>query len=42
VPLDEAFDLLRSHARTNNLKLATLAHHIVTGTLTAPDLTTRA
>jgi transcriptional regulator with GAF, ATPase, and Fis domain len=42
LPLDEAFDLLRSHARTNNLKLATLAHHIVTGTLTAPDLTTRA
>ncbi|MEX2548708.1 MAG: ANTAR domain-containing protein [Nitriliruptoraceae bacterium] len=39
--LDDAFELLRSHARDNNLKLSTLAHHIVTGTVTATDLTPR-
>ncbi len=39
--LDDAFALLRAHARSHNRKLATLADQIVTGALTATDLSAR-
>jgi len=36
VSVDEAFAALRSHARSNHLRLADLAHDVVTGTVTLP------
>jgi len=36
VSVDEAFSALRSHARSNHLRLADLAHDVVTGTVTLP------
>ena len=36
VSVDEAFAALRSHARSNHLRLAELAHDVVTGKVTLP------
>jgi GAF domain-containing protein len=36
--MDEAFSLLRSHARNRNLRLADVARDVISGTLTASEL----
>jgi GAF domain-containing protein len=38
LPMDEAFELLRSHARRSNEKLSGVARSVVEGTLSAADL----
>jgi AmiR/NasT family two-component response regulator len=38
VSLEEAFKTLRGHARSHNLRLADLAHDVVTGALGASAL----
>ena len=44
VRVDAAFELLRSHARRNHLRLGALAHDVVTGAahVPAPDSLGRA
>lgn len=36
VSVEAAFEILRTHARTNQLRLADLAHDVVSGTVTLP------
>jgi len=38
LPMDDAFDMLRGHARSHNLKLSDVARDVVSGTLSSTDL----